>query len=53
MKKRWKSWGALRSSFLTLPVYNFGLAEALVGWGHFGVAEQFLRAIQARFDKLC
>jgi predicted Zn-dependent protease len=32
------------------PVYNFGLAEALVGWGHFGVAEQFRRAIQGRFD---
>lgn len=31
-------------------VYNFGLAEALLGWQHFGVAEQFLRAIQARFD---
>jgi predicted Zn-dependent protease len=30
--------------------YNFGLAEALIGWGHFGVAEQFLRAVQSRFE---
>jgi predicted Zn-dependent protease len=31
-------------------VYNFGLAEALIGWGHFGVAEQFLGAVQTHFD---
>lgn len=30
--------------------YNFGLAEALIGWGHFGVAEQFLRAVQSHFE---
>jgi predicted Zn-dependent protease len=30
-------------------VYNMGLAEALIGWGHFGVAEEFLRAVQSRF----
>jgi predicted Zn-dependent protease len=29
--------------------YNFGLAEALIGWGHFGVAEQFLNAVQSHF----
>jgi tetratricopeptide (TPR) repeat protein len=31
-------------------VYNFGLAEALIGWGHFGVAEQFLHAVQSHFE---
>ena len=31
-------------------VYNFGLAEALIGWSHYEVAEQFLHAIQSRFD---
>jgi predicted Zn-dependent protease len=30
--------------------YNLGLAEALIGWDHFGVAEQFLSAVKSRFD---
>ena len=30
--------------------YNLGLAEALIGWDHFGVAEQFLNAVKPRFD---
>jgi predicted Zn-dependent protease len=30
--------------------YNLGLAEALIGWDHFGVAEQFLNAVKSRFD---
>lgn len=30
--------------------YNLGLAEALIGWDHFGVAEEFLNAVKSRFD---
>jgi predicted Zn-dependent protease len=30
--------------------YNLGLAEALIGWDHFGVAEQFLNAVKPRFE---
>lgn len=29
--------------------YNMGVAEALIGWGHFAVAEDFLHAVQSRF----
>ncbi len=32
------------------PVYSFELAEALIGWEHFGVAEQFLHAVESRFS---
>jgi len=27
------------------------LSEALIGWGHFGVAAEFLQAVQNKFDK--
>ena len=31
--------------------YNFLLAEALIGWRHFGVAVEFLNAVRSRFVK--
>lgn len=31
--------------------YNMALAEGLMGWGHFPVAVEFLRAVQPRFQQ--
>jgi predicted Zn-dependent protease len=32
-------------------LYNMALAEALLGWGHFGVAVEFLMAVAERFQQ--
>jgi predicted Zn-dependent protease len=32
-------------------IYNMALVEALLGWGHWGVAVDFLNAVQTRFQQ--
>lgn len=46
-----REFGLAAQHFPASRAYNIGLAEALIGWGHYEVAVEFLKAVRPKFQQ--